>query len=138
MEKKCTKCNTSKPLKQFYKNAETLYGVTSYCKQCIKDKTNIPYQNDKNFRQKRLDKGRDRYYNIIKDGLHHVYLIPKDNYVGTSEQLKMRLAGHRYYGRDTTGWRILYSTKNRDEALELESLLHDLGYNGRHNRNTYK
>lgn len=140
MEKTCTKCNTSKPLTEFYKNKKTFLGVTAYCKQCIKDGTNIPYKNDKNFRETRLVKGRDRYYTKLKTGIHHVYLLPKENYVGVTEFPSLRILDRHknHYKRNIEGWRILHSTKIRDEALELEELLHDMGYNGRHAHNSYK
>ena len=69
---------------------------------------------------------------------HSVYLLPEENYVGTTSWLEHRIIGHQRLGRTTEGIRVLYSTKNRDEALELEDLLHDIGYDGRHVNNTYK
>ena len=40
--------------------------------------------------------------------------------------------------RNTNNYRILSSFNNREDALELEELLHNIGYDGRHINNMYK
>ena len=68
---------------------------------------------------------------------YKVYLLEDYNYVGTSQLLSRRFAQHRYENnRDCTNHRILYTTQDRSDALELEELLHDMGYEGR--SRTYK
>ena len=42
------------------------------------------------------------------------------------------MANHKSKGRYIDDMRIIYSTPDRAEALELEGLLHDIGYEGRH------
>lgn len=121
MEKVCNRCSISKPLTEFYSNKKTLYGVTTNCKECIKSS-----------QQKRLESKRDGY--------HRVYLLTERNYAGTTQDLYQRMNRHKKDGNitDTNNFRVLYKTKDRDEALELESLLHDMGYKGRHRYSTYK
>jgi predicted GIY-YIG superfamily endonuclease len=73
-----------------------------------------------------------------KDGYHRVYLLEDYNYVGVSDNLWQRFANHKsQFNRDCTNHRVLYKTKDRDEALELEALLHDMGYEGKHQFNRY-
>lgn len=68
-----------------------------------------------------------------------VYLIVKSNYVGVTEHLSERLSHHKTQkGRDTSEVRILAQTETREQALEIESLLHDIGYNGKHINNMYQ
>lgn len=85
------------------------------------------------------DNNKDYFkYNEI-DGYHYVYLLEDYNYVGTTNSIKRRFRGHKSEcGRDCTNYRILYKTKNRDEALEVEKKYHDLGYEGQHSKNLYK
>lgn len=67
------------------------------------------------------------------DGYYSVYLLEDYNYVGYTNSLYFRFANHKsQYGRDCTNHRILYTTDSKDDALELEALLHDLGYEGKH------
>jgi len=67
-----------------------------------------------------------------KDGYHRVYLLEDYNYVGVTENIKHRFSQHKYkHNRDCSNHRVLYKTKDRSEALELEELLHDIGYEGR-------
>ena len=66
------------------------------------------------------------------DGYHNVYLLQNENYVGVSKNMHNRLSHHKWTAkRDISDYRILYKTKDRSEALELEALLHDMGYEGR-------
>jgi predicted GIY-YIG superfamily endonuclease len=68
-----------------------------------------------------------------------VYLIVKENYVGTTENLHLRLSVHdKKYNRDISEVIILGSFNERSTALELECSFHEMGYKGRHKLNTYK
>jgi len=74
-----------------------------------------------------------------KDGYHRVYLLENENYVGVTDSMVARLSQHKnQMKRDVSEYRVLYKTKDREEAHELEELLHDIGYKGRHNKNSYK
>ena len=121
MDKVCYTCKANKPITEFYKNKETLYGVTTNCKECIKSR-----------QRKRLASKRDGY--------HKVYLLTECNYAGTTHDIYQRMNRHKKDGNitDTKNYRVLYKSKNRETARELESFLHDMGYNGRHKNNSYK
>ena len=146
----CKKCFKEKVREDFYTNKTSANGLTSYCKQCMKDRTNIPYKNDPDFRQ-RIKKKSLEYRHLHleerrayekklreswKDGKHHVYII--DNYAGVTNSPLKRKREHGTVGRNKDTFRIVYSTKSRSDALELEALLHDMGYEGKHRNNTYK
>ena len=71
-----------------------------------------------------------------KDGYHRVYLLEDYNYVGVTQNICNRFAVHKtQLNRDCSNHRILYKTKDRSEALELEALLHDMGYEGKKRHN---
>ena len=68
-----------------------------------------------------------------KDGYHRVYLLEDYNYVGVTDYIDNRFSQHKTkHNRDCTNHRILYKSKDRKECEELEDLLHDMGYEGRH------
>ena len=73
-----------------------------------------------------------KYHNNKKDINHIVYLLEDYNYVGVTNNLSYRFNTHKAKeNRDCSNHRILYKTKNRKEAEELEALLHDMGYEGK-------
>ena len=75
------------------------------------------------------------YHNNKKDGYHRVYLLQDYNYVGVTNNIYYRFNTHKLKeNRDCSNHRILYKTKDRSEALELEALLHDMGYEGKSKR----
>jgi hypothetical protein len=67
-----------------------------------------------------------------------VYLLVNDNYVGTTENLNKRLSHHKANGRDTSIVRTIKVLDDRQEALELEALMHTIGYKGIHLKKSYK
>ena len=73
-----------------------------------------------------------------KDGYHRVYILENDNYAGVTDSIYTRMNNHKRDGRDVSNYRVLYKTKDRDEAEELEELLHDMGYKGRHTNNAIR
>ena len=60
-----------------------------------------------------------------------VYLIPNENYVGYTCQVKTRMYAHKANGKDISNYRILKHCNSKEEALELEALLHSIGYKGK-------
>ena len=76
-----------------------------------------------------------KYTDNKKDGYHRVYLLEDYNYVGLTNSIYHRFINHKSKeNRDCSNHRILYKTKDRSEALELEALLHDMGYEGKSKR----
>lgn len=59
-----------------------------------------------------------------------VYLLPCEDYVGITNNLVERLRNHISKGRIVEGCRVLASLESREEARELEGLLHVMGYLG--------
>ena len=86
----------------------------------------------KNNRELINQKRKERYYKS-KDGKWRVYILPNaDDYVGyTGIALSARMSRHRYVGNDTTDYRVLMELDIEEDAKELESLLHDMGYPGK-------
>jgi len=66
------------------------------------------------------------------DGYYSVYLLPNENYVGQTKQIKTRMYDHKYKGRDTTDYKVLHTFSTREEALNKEAEYHDMGYSGKH------
>ena len=73
-----------------------------------------------------------KFWDSKKDGNQHVYII--DNYAGYTNCPHRRREEHRYFGKDDSTFRVIYSTPDIEEAKELEALLHDLGYEGKHTK----
>ena len=67
----------------------------------------------------------------LKDGFYTIYYLPKHHYVGVTSRLKSRLWGHKYQGRDTSGYTVMYEFSDKRQALDVERQLHEeLGFNG--------
>ena len=111
MEKICTNCG--KKERVHYR---------TICNECLKEQKKMGYHKRRMSYQKE----------------HYVYLLENENYVGTTNSIHHRFKNHQSNNKDVTKYRILYKSKNRNECLELEELLHDLGYEGRHSQNSYK
>tara|TARA_R110000803_G_scaffold190126_2_gene252628 strand:- start:136 stop:483 length:348 start_codon:yes stop_codon:yes gene_type:complete len=81
-------------------------------------------------------KARDKHRHSFDDGYHRVYLLEDYNYVGCTKNIHNRFNRHKQkHKRDCTNYRILYKSKDRKECEELEDLLHDIGYEGKHIKN---
>jgi len=152
--KKCSKCNIEKPITEYYIEKRR-NKPAARCKPCCKKATYesalkkpelVKLRRDtwrKDNRERYLELNRKnslKNYYKQKDGYHRVYLLEDYNYVGCTEQsLKLRFYNHKSeHGRDCTNYRELFKSKDRSEALELEALLHDIGYVGKHAFNLYK
>ena len=127
--KRCTKCNIVKEKTAFFKKKDRPLGISSHCKLCT-----YAYRNKK--RKENLQKSRD-YQNSWrhnkKDGKWSVYmLINADEYVGYTNNEWRRMCEHRAMGNDTTDYRVLMKCDTEEDAVELESLLHDMGYRGKY------
>ena len=91
------------------------------------------YLNNKEKVKARLKAYSKKYHANEKDGYHRVYLLEDYNYVGVTNSTRARFNKHKSrHNRDYTNHRILYKSKDRKECEELEDLLHDMGYEGRH------
>ncbi len=118
-------------------------GLTKYQRYYLKNKEKLnaysKEYHDKN-RDDILERKRayDKQKNIDNKHKPTVYLLVKENYVGTTENLENRLSCHKKdSGRDISKVEILGEFETRQEALDLEKKLHNEGYEGKHRFNTY-
>ncbi len=133
--KRCYICKETKPYEEFHRSSSSKDGRRKQCKEC-----------KKLLNKKERENNRDYYLDYMKkwnaskkDGHHSVYLLEDYNYVGTTDGIYHRFAQHKSRDkRDCTNYRILYESDNRDDCLELEELLHDMGYEGAKKGNSYR
>ena len=125
MDKHCKDCNEKLVIEDNWTEARKKRSIY-VCKSCIRIRGKIHYNNNKEL----YHAYNHRYSQSKKDGLYHVYII--DNYAGQTTNLWRRKVEHKNIGRDINNFRVLYSTPDYSQALELEALLHDEGYEGRH------
>tara|TARA_R110000868_G_scaffold147020_1_gene368171 strand:+ start:114 stop:608 length:495 start_codon:yes stop_codon:yes gene_type:complete len=147
VNKICTKCKVSKSTEEFYKDKSQKDGLGYKCKACLNqyrivNKERIYqyskkyYKDNPEYNKKWIQDNPEygkQYYESFKDGLYHVYILPEENYCGQTDNLQYRKYDHKSVGRNTEGMRVIASFNTRDEALELEALVHDNGYKGRNN-----
>ena len=125
----CKKCNIELVAGTQYKSDVNRFNI---CKSCRSNRTAKHYaENKESYLEKSLEG-----YNASKSD-YKVYLLEDENYVGVTGNLKWRMTQHRYKGKNTQNVRILLETPDRERALELEELLHDMGYEGKHLNNRY-
>ena len=139
----CKKCNVKLVIGDNWRESNKK-SSTYKCNDCIRaylnkwmntnrDKMNsytAKWRDKPGVREELNSKSR-KYKQDIKDGLHYVYLLIKDNYVGVTNSPRRRAWEQTSQNRDSKNMRLLYSTPDRAEAFELEALLHDMGYEGR-------
>ena len=65
-----------------------------------------------------------------KDGLHYVYLLKDEHYIGVTDDLYMRFSRHETDGRNTDNYRIMFSSPDRKEAERIETQYHGMGFHG--------
>lgn len=69
MEKKCSKCETSKPLSEFTKHINGKYGVEGRCKECNNLYRREKYIADKEYRERAKRRGRKNRYKLSDNEL---------------------------------------------------------------------
>ncbi len=130
MKKHCKYCNTTKPINLFYKRKAAKDGYQNRCKTCDDNKIKAYVKQPERHAQL-IDRWR-KEYKESKDGLHHVYIQSDFNYACITNSPQWRAIDHKVNkGASREHFRVIYSTPDREEGLELEALLHDMGYEGR-------
>jgi len=129
MNKTCRKCNVKLAVNENFKAWRTK-NSDYICNDCYNIHHTAIRDNRKDYHKK--------YRQSLKDKVYSVYLLENDNYVGVTQSIYNRISNHKWLGRDVNNMRILHQTKSREDALELEELLHDMGYEGKHTNNRYK
>lgn len=140
--KKCKECNVE--LNNITQSPSMIKNYISRCRKChssftrqhriVNRKKN--YEKEKEYdRQhylKNVEKKKKYVSNWQKskeDGFIYVYM-KKDNYVGATKNLYRHAIEHK-----ALFLCILHKTSCEYEASELENLLHDMGYKGKHPQN---
>lgn len=114
------------------KNKEKIREINRRYVEKNKEKVKEYHTKYREKNRKKINEYSREYFHIKKDGYHYVYLLEDYNYVGITDNIKNRFNTHKQKkNRDCTNYRILYKTKDRKEAAELEDFLHSLGYEGK-------
>ena len=135
--KVCRRCNTQKETTEFkariYKNRPNNPYISNMCIVCERYVDN---ERSKKFAKENPEKVNEinrRIYHNQKDGKCRVYMLPNENnYVGQTVHIKKRMDLHKSDGNNTTDYRVLMACDTVEDAKELESLLHDMGYPGKY------
>ena len=130
----CKECNTElvigKNITQSYLN-----NADYKCKECKKSYRREWVKDNEESNKKYHKEYSAQEYRDTKDGGYVVYLT-KDDYAGATQHTKLRLSNHcskrGYTGKYLC---VLHTTDCKYDATELEDLLHDMGYKGRHKQN---
>jgi len=148
--KKCSRCLEVKESTEFSKDKSRKDGLQPNCKACKKQyMQQYRQENAESIKEQKKQWYQENVEHIselnkqwresLKDGYHHVYILPIEHYAGTTDCIPNRMRQHKNnYGRNTEGHFIVGSYENRQDALNHESRLHDEGYNGRHSKNSYQ
>jgi len=75
---------------------------------------------------------RKGYYDSKKDDFYTLYYLPEEHYIGVTNQPKLRMYNHKKKGKHVLDYEVITTFKTKREALDIESLLHKLNYNGKH------
>ena len=125
MDRHCKDCSTQLVIGDNWTDARKKAWVY-VCKACNRLRGKKHYKVNK----EHYHAYNKQYKESKKDGLYHVYTV--DNYAGQTTNVWRRKVDHKHSGKDMNTFRVLYSTPDYSDALELEALLHDEGYEGRH------
>ena len=109
--KKCSSCKLTLSIDNFNKDSKRKDGKQRYCRECRNKKR-------REYSSKQRKKGWD------------VYILPKENYAGLSNDVRHRIQNHKADGKNTEGWHIFANFDKPELAIIQEALLHLQGYKG--------
>ena len=72
------------------------------------------------------------YKATLKDDFYTVYYLKEEHYIGVTNQPKIRMQNQKRNGKHVLDYEVVTTVKTKREALDIESLLHKLNYNGKH------
>jgi hypothetical protein len=139
--KQCTKCLIEKEVSEFGKHSITKDGLRHQCKACNKKYFQDNSERIKQYQKEnaaRILEYHKQWRGSLKDGYHHVYILPIEHYAGITDCIPLRMNVHKHAGNNTDNHYIVGSYANREDARAHESRLHVEGYNGRDAFNAYK
>ena len=121
---------TKEQIKAYQKEYMKTYKLSD--EQKAKKKAYMDKYNPKwNKANKEQIKAYDKEYKANLHGeLHYVYLLKDDHYIGVTSSIKNRFYKHKHEGRNTDNYRIMYTTPDRNKALEIEKQYHGIGFFG--------
>ena len=137
--KTCKSCEVTKEVTEFYKRKNS---YNSKCKKCFisiskeynknhKEKANESIRKWQQSNKEKVAKQTKKYYESFKLDHYIVYYLPEVNYCGVTNNTNYRMKLHKSHGNNTNNWRVLATTKTRQEALTIENKYHtELGMNG--------
>ncbi len=93
------------------------------------------YMKEYNSKYKKENKAKTKAYDKLynakrKDGLHYVYLLKDEHYIGVTDDIVNRFWKHKHDGRNTDNYRIMFSSPDRQEAEKVEKQYHGMGFFG--------
>lgn len=92
MEKYCKKCDTTKPVSEFNKNASSKDGLGFYCRQCARQTTKEWYKENKEARSEYYVVNKERYKKYYETNKERV----KENVAAWQEKNPHYQIQHRY------------------------------------------
>tara|TARA_R100000541_G_C1832002_1_gene74303 strand:+ start:42 stop:398 length:357 start_codon:yes stop_codon:yes gene_type:complete len=72
------------------------------------------------------------YKQTLKDNFYTVYYLKEEHYIGITNQPKIRMQGQKSNGKHILDYEVVTTVKTKRQALDIESLLHKMNYNGKH------
>jgi len=119
--KTCTKCAETKPLDSFYSDTRQSSGLRPDCKECQKKLSKDKYQNDTDFRARKLataaayQKGQRREYQI-----RILTLLKQSGCIDCGEKDPVVLDFDHVYGTKTAGISFMVRNHRAWETIEAE------------------
>jgi len=74
------------------------------------------------------------YKQTLKEDFYTVYYLKEDHYVGITNQPKIRMQNQKRNGKYVLDYEVVVKVKTKREALDIESYLHKMNYNGKHSQ----
>lgn len=98
-------------------------------KERLKEYNKKYYENNK---QKQKSYRKDWYHENVKKDTHLpcVYYLPEEHYIGITKNLKRRIKAHNHSGKITEGYEVVAYFERYVDAMYLEVMFHQRGYNG--------
>ena len=91
----------------------------------------IYHKNNKERIAKQKSEYGKKYRSRNTNEFYTLYYLKEEHYVGITKRPKLRIKDHKKKNRHVLDFETIATFKSKREALDVERLLHNLGYNGR-------